>query len=173
MKDIHMTDEQRTTYMAWLNDARAMELALIPMLEKQIQLAEDNPEMLSVLEAHLEETRGHAKLVESCIERHQGDISESKEFLGKFTSAMGGMGMSMSDDAIVKHMLNSYAAEHLEIASYTSLHAAAEMLGDKATMKICDDILEDEIRMAEWVEEQIPAVTAEHLGAKVLEEVAA
>jgi ferritin-like metal-binding protein YciE len=83
--------------------------------------------------------------------------------MGKIGAAMGGLSMSIMEDAMVKNVHSAYAAEHFEIASYITIKAAAEELGDTETTAICDDILEDEYAMAEWVLEQIPLVVAEHV----------
>ena len=55
-----MTEDQKKTYLAWLNDAHAMELGLVSVLEKQVEDTEGVPEMQSRIRQHLEETKQHA-----------------------------------------------------------------------------------------------------------------
>jgi ferritin-like metal-binding protein YciE len=157
-----MNDEQKKMYIAWLNDAHALEESLIVMLEKQIG-EENDGEMKAKLEEHLEETRRHAKLVRSCLVRYGEEPSGGKDFLGTVSSAIAGMGVSMLHDKMVKNVHSSYAAEHTEIATYTVLRAAASEFGDTETMTICDEILQDENNMAQWLLQQMPMVTLEHL----------
>lgn len=152
-----------TDYVAWLKDAHAMELALITTLEKQIKDTKDRPDIQAKLSEHLDETRSHAQHVESCIIRNGGDTSTAKDLMVKASAALSGFAMSMVSDAMVKNIHSAYAAEHFEIASYLTIRAAAEGLGDTETIAICDEILEDEYEMAEWVEEQIPLIVTEHI----------
>ena len=51
-----MNEEQKSSLIAWLNDAHAMEEGLIGILEKQIEETEGKPEMQGMLRQHLEET---------------------------------------------------------------------------------------------------------------------
>lgn len=162
-----MTDQQKETYIAWLNDAHALEESLITALERQIHETEERPELRDRLQDHLEETRRHEQLVRGCLARHEEEPSGGKDFFGKVASAISSMGMSMSDDAMVKILHSAYAAEQTEIVTYTLLRAAAGELGDIETTTICDEILIDENVMAQWLLEQIPEVVTEHLQGKV------
>ncbi len=64
--------------LAWLNDACAMENALIRTLEHQIKDAEGHPELQARDRQHLDETRRHADLVKGCVERLGGGTSALK-----------------------------------------------------------------------------------------------
>ena len=163
-----MNEAKKETLIAWLNDAHAMELSLVKNLEGKSKDAEaaGKPEAKARIDEHIEETKRHAELVESCIVRLGGTASVSKDLMGKAMGMMQGAMNSMFEDTMVKNALESYAAEHFDIAAYTSLIAAAEEIGDTETVAICSEILEDEEAMAEWVLEQIPAVTEEYLSKK-------
>lgn len=162
-----MNDEQKKTYVAWLNDAHALEESLITMLEKQIGETNDKPLMQDKLRQHLEQTRRHAELMRTCLTAQGEEPSGGKDFLAKAGAVLSGTGMSMADDAMVKNVHSSYAAEHAEIATYTLIRAAAEEFGDTATVNACDEILVDEINMADWLLAQIPEVTIAHLRTKI------
>lgn len=166
---IPMNDSQKSVYIAWLNDAHAMEEGLIKVLESQIEATEGKPEMRAKLEEHLVETKRHAELVRGCIERHGESPSGGKDLLSKMSAAINSAGMSLASDALVKNVHSSYAAEHFEIASYTVIRAAALELGDTETATVCEEILTDEEDMAAWLRESIPLVVAEHLAAEVAE----
>lgn len=158
-----MNDTQKDTYVAWLNDAHAMEVGLVTMLDKQVAETEDYPKIQARLREHLEETKRHAELVEGCVKRHSGNVSTGKDILSKITSAVSGAGMSLTSDAMVKNVHSSYAAEHFEIATYNTLKAAAILLEDQETARICDEILKDEESMARWLIGQLPMVVDDHL----------
>lgn len=158
-----MNDKQKDTYIAWLNDAHAMEVGLVTMLEKQAKETEGIPEMNARIVEHLEETKRHAEMVKACVDRHGGSTSTGKDVLSQISSTVSGLGTSMMSDAMVKNVHASYAAEHFEIASYQTLRAAAEELGDSETVSVCNEILKDEERMADWLMKQLPGVVKDHL----------
>jgi ferritin-like metal-binding protein YciE len=157
-----MNDDQKKMFIAWLNDAHALEESLVTMLEKQIAEEHDG-EMKTKLEEHLEETKRHAQLVRSCIARYGEEPSGGKDFLGTLSSAIAGMGVSMMHDKDVKNVHSGYAAEHTEIATYTIIRAAASEGGDMETVQVCDEILQDENNMAQFLLQQMPTVVSNHL----------
>lgn len=159
----HPIKRQMDTYIAWLADAHAMELALVKTLQKQVEDTKDLPEISARIAQHVEETQHHAELVESCLARFDSDPSMGKDTLGKVNAAIMGVFSSVPEDALVKNMHSSYAAEHFEIVTYTLLAAAASELGDDETEKICARILEEEEDMAAWVLEQLPVIGIMHL----------
>lgn len=158
-----MNEKQKDTYIAWLNDAHAMELGLITMLEKQVEETTNEPAMQTQIKTHLEETKRHAELVKECVERNGGETSTGKDTLSKVSATLNGLGVSMMSDAMVKNVHSSFAAEYFEIATYITIRAAAESLGDTETVDVCDQILEDEERMADWLGEQLPMVVDRHI----------
>lgn len=158
-----MTETQQKTLVSWLDDAYALEEGLVQVLEKQVEETADHPEMQSKLKEHLEETKRHAELVESCLTRYDTTPSRTKDIFSKMSATMNVYGMSFADDAVVKNVHSSYAAEHFEIATYTTIRAAAEELGDIDTVEVCNEILVDESDMAVWLADQLPLVVAQHL----------
>jgi ferritin-like metal-binding protein YciE len=160
-----MTKDQTELMLSWLNDAHAMELSLVKNLEGKAKDAEkaEKIEIKDRIEKHIEETKKHAELVEGAIKRLGGDTSITKDAMGKTMGFFQGAMNSMHDDVLVKNALESYAAENLEIAAYTSIEAGARELGDEETADMCLEIIEDEENMAEWLLEQIPEATTECL----------
>src|SRR3712207_1359949 len=58
---------QRSTMIAWLNNAYGMEQNLIQVLEAQVRQAQDRPDIRKRLQDHLDETRRHADTVQRCL----------------------------------------------------------------------------------------------------------
>jgi ferritin-like metal-binding protein YciE len=157
------------TVIAWLNDAHAMENNLIQVLENHARDAKDHPQIQAKIQEHLEQTRRHAELVKGCVERLGGHTSAIKSGIGKVMGAVQGISTGPAQDELVKNALADYASEHFEIASYTSLIAAAHALGEQEIARVCQQILRDEQDMARWLEQQLPLVTQEFLGRKARE----
>ena len=150
-------------YLAWLNDAYSLEQSLTQVLERHVADAKDYPQVQARMQQHLEETRRHAELVESCIQRLGSDTSKLKSGLATVTGAVQGMTTVAAKDDLIKNALADYSSEHLEIASYTSLISAAQAMGDQETASICQQILREEEAMQLWLAQQIPLITQEML----------
>jgi ferritin-like metal-binding protein YciE len=147
----------------WLRDAHAMEQQAETMLKTTASRLENYPTLKARLEAHLEETREQARLVKSCIDRCGAGTSAMKDVAAKVTATAQGLSGLFVSDEVVKATLASYTFEHMEIASYKSLIAAAEAVGDSETARICRQILPQEEAMAAFLAEQLPQVTRQFL----------
>ncbi len=157
------------TVIAWLNDAHALENNLVQVLENHANDAKDYPQIQARIEEHLQQTRRHAELVKGCIERLGGSTSAIKTGMGKVMGAVQGLSTGPAGDELVKNALADYASEHFEIASYTSLIAAAQAIGEQEIASVCQQILRDEQDMASWLQQQIPLITQEYLGQQARE----
>jgi ferritin-like metal-binding protein YciE len=147
----------------WLRDAHAMEQQAEQMLRAQSGRLEHYPQLKARIDQHLEETLGQQKIVAECIERLGGSTSMIKDVAARmmaFAQAAGGMTMT---DEVVKGAIMSYVFENLEIASYTSLIAAATRCGDAETRAACERILPQEQAMAQWLLEHIPSISTAYL----------
>ena len=149
--------------IAWLNDAHAMELGIAQVLERHATAAADDPQMQARLQQHLDETRRHAELVKGCSERLGGDTSAVKSGMANVMGAVQGMTTKVAKDEPIKNVLHDYGTEHFEIACYTSLIAAAQDFGDQEMTQICQQILDDELAMADFLLQQIPLTTLKML----------
>lgn len=158
-------DTAHDRIVSWLKDAHAMERSLENVLEKQAKHAESDPAMRERLARHAEETRRHAQLVEATLERLGTSKSALKDITGGMQAHMHGMLTGGSGDTLVKDTLSGIAAEHFEIACYTSLQTAARDIGDEQTAQMCEEILRDEHAMAQYLEQELPRVTHAELAA--------
>lgn len=145
--------------VTWLDDVHAIELSLAQTLQNHANDARDLPDVSVRIAAHIVETRRHAELVERCLALLGEKPSLMKSAMGNVMGMMQGPSTGMVRDELMKNALMDYAAEHLEIASYRALIAAAEELGQREVAEICRAILAEEESMATWLEEQIPALT--------------
>lgn len=149
---------QQEMMIAWLNDAYAMENSLIHTLEQRIKEAKDHPHIRSRDEQHLAETRRHAELVKGCVERLGGKTSALKAGMSSVMGVVQGISTAVAKDTLVKNCLADYGAEQFEVASYTALIAGAQAMGDQETAAVCQQILQEDAAMAEWLMQNLPAV---------------
>lgn len=143
----------------WLRDAHAMEQQAEKMLKAQAERLEHYPALRARIAEHLEETRWQQTMLDQCLMQRGITHSVVKDLGGKllaFGQAAGGM---MASDEVVKGAMAGYVFENIEIATYTSLIAAAQAVGDAATQSACEQILVQEKAMAAWLLEHLPEVT--------------
>ena len=143
----------------WLRDAHAMEEQADKMLNAQAERLEHYPDLRARIVQHIEETRWQRSVLDEILTRRGISNSVVKDIGAKlmaFGQAMGGMTVS---DEVVKGAISGYVFENLEIASYTSLIAAAKAAGDSATAASCEQILAQEKAMAAWLLEHLPQIT--------------
>lgn len=147
----------------WLRDAHAMEQQAKAMLKDLVTRLEHYPKLRARVEDHLEDARRQQDMLKGCIERLGSSPSILKDLMGRvvaFGQSVSGM---MASDEVVKGAMSTYVFTHMEIASYTILIAAAKAIGDKETQRVCEDILQREIEMAEWLRGYLPEVTRTYL----------
>ena len=144
--------------VSWLNDAYALENGIAEALEKQVAVAADHPAVQSGIQRHLDATKRHAETVKSCLEQLGESPSGVKTTMATLGAKVQGLTMGAAKDDLVKFALNDYATEHMEIASYRALIVAAEEIWQADIVQACQTILVDELAMAAWREEYMPAI---------------
>lgn len=86
-----------------------------------------------------------------------------KQTVGKVQGMVQGISTGPAGDEVVKNCLADYAAEHFEIACYTSLIAACNELGESQIASVCDQIRSQEEAMAQRLMQAIPVVTTTYM----------
>lgn len=151
--------EAREWLIQWARDAHAMEEQAITMLSGQAGRLEHYPEVQAQIERHLEETRFQAERLHRYLENVGETNSTLKDIGGKLTAMGQAFGGMFASDEVMKGALASYTFEHMEIASYSILIAAAEHLGDSALASIARQNLAEEEAMAKWLMQNAPDLT--------------
>ena len=155
----------RKLLVAWLKDAYGMEKNAEEMLEKQAKRLDDFPTMQQKVREHLETTRIQADRVEGCLSSLDEKPSALKSAAGKISANLGALANATADDEVIKNGIADFAFENFEIASYESLVAAAESLGEQQIAQACRQNLEEEKEMAQWLQQHLPETTQQFLSA--------
>ena len=155
--------DTREELIDWLRDAYAMERGQEMALKKQTQNDDLEPALRQQMAMHLAETRSHAVAIEGCLRLLGSDTSFFKTAVGAGMAAVQGLSTAFARDERVKDLLAAYTSEHYEIACYQALRTAAELLGEDEVVEMCDSILPDEERMAEWLAANLPRVVRSYL----------
>ncbi|MCP1510578.1 MULTISPECIES: ferritin-like domain-containing protein [Pseudomonas] len=143
----------------WLRDAHAMEQQAEKMLKAQSERLEHYPQLKARIDQHIQETLGQQALIDQCLTRLGGSASTLKDMGGKLMAFGQAVGGSLMSDEVIKGAMAGYVFENMEIASYTVLIAAAREAGDAETQAACEQILPQEIAMAQWLLEHLPQLT--------------
>lgn len=158
-----MTKTNQERLLEWLSDVHAMESEAETMLKGQAARLEHYPQLRQRIQQHVEETREQARLLEQRIEALGGSRSTIKDALGSMAASLHAAGNAMMSDEVVKGSGMSYAFEHLEIATYRAIIAAARKVGDAETEAVCRRILAQEEAMADWLAGHLDQVVLDYL----------
>jgi ferritin-like metal-binding protein YciE len=146
-------------YLGWLRDAHAMEKQALIMLDAQEPRMADYPEVQARIRLHRQETEIQLSDIQALLDRHDADGSMIKDLAAQAMAGSQALGGMLASDEPVKAALMSFTFEQMEIASYLSLIATAEVVGDTAAIPVLRRILDEEIEMADWLEENLDEVT--------------
>jgi ferritin-like metal-binding protein YciE len=163
--------------LQYLNEARAMELSLVRVLQSQIAMT-PRGSYRDALERHLGETHDHADQVGIRLAElgHRGDpltaaIGVVETVIGQalaigkapFDTLRGSSG----EEKVLKNAKDAYATEALEIGTYTALERLARSVGDDKTAQLAQSIRADEERMLARVLREIPTLAEAVVDAEV------
>lgn len=170
MPDINERDAKLVQY---LNEALVKERELETALSLHIGMTKKAP-YKKRLQQHLRETKSHAKQVERRIKGLGGSSAAQAAqqtvatAVGKGRAALKGQldvvrGASplgpAEQESMLKNARQEYMEEAAEIATYKTIQAFAEKVGDRETAKLARSILREEERMQSFLERQITSLT--------------
>jgi Uncharacterized protein conserved in bacteria len=156
----HMTDH----FATWLRDAHAMEEQALTMLTAQAKRIQNYPELKARIEQHIVETNGHVRLLQELLDATPAaKASRLKDFTGRLAATAQGLGGALTPDEVVKGAMAAYAFEHIEIAAYRVLVATADELGEAGAKAVFEQILHEEIAMADWLADNLDETTRLYL----------
>ena len=165
----------------YLEEARAMENALVTVLESQIAMA-PRGRVRDGLERHLDETRRHASQVGSRLDDYQQGRNPLQLVVDLTETVVGAtisQTMAISklpfdllrgsggEKKVLKNAKDACASEALEIATYVTLERVANDVGDEKTAKLAASIRSDEERMLQFLLAELPALADKVVGADV------
>jgi ferritin-like metal-binding protein YciE len=157
-----MKDSKERLYQ-WLRSAHAMEKQAERMLTAQAARIEHYPKLKKRIEKHIEETQDQAARLERLLSRRDQGTSTVKDMAGQAMAMVQGAAGVFAGDEVIKGSIAGYTFEHMEIANYKTLIAAAEELRDETVAKVCRENCKEEIAMADWLANHLDEVTQQFL----------
>ena len=166
-------NERDTKLVQYLNEALAKERELETALQLHIGMTTKAP-YKKRLQQHLKETKDHARQVErrikglggsSTVQAAQTTVSTAvgkgrAALKGQLDAVRGGSPLGPAEqESMLKNARQEYMEEAAEIATYRTIEAFAEKVGDRETARLAKSILREEQRMARFLERQIATLT--------------
>jgi ferritin-like metal-binding protein YciE len=156
---------QHDRLIEWLNNAYVLEQGMIPVLETHARGAMDFPEIRERLDEHYADTVSHREQLARCLRLLGIEPPRARAVAASATGLLRGAASLLPRDAVLADLIDDYAAESREIATYTALIAAARALQETEIASVCSRILDDEVEMAVWIEAHIPEMSVRALQA--------
>jgi ferritin-like metal-binding protein YciE len=163
-----MTTSEKTKVVQYLNEAHAMEVSLVRVLQEQIAMA-PRGRYRSALESHVRQTRRHAERLAARRGELQDGFNAIGAIVGKAQDVVG-QALSLAkapldmvrgsggEEKVLKNAKDACATEALEIATYIALEHLARSLDDDRTAELAASIRGDEEAMLERIERELPAL---------------
>lgn len=155
-------DVLRELFVVGLKNAHAVEKQALSIMTPQVSRIENYPEVADQLRLHINETNGQIARLDDLLASFDTSGSALKDMGLSLSGSMAALAHSVAGDEIIKNSFANYAFEHFEIAAYKSLLVMAEDGGFANAMPALKQSLGEEERMAQWIEDNLPAVTRKY-----------
>jgi ferritin-like metal-binding protein YciE len=151
--------EIRDIFLVGLRNAHAMENQALSIMRPQAKRIENYPEVAERLEQHIRETEGQLERLERLLQSFGESTSTLKDTALSMVGSLAALGHSVSGDEIIKNSLANFAFENYEIAAYKSLLTLCELGRFAPAEDTLRQNLQEELAMAEWLDQNLDMVT--------------
>ena len=163
------TDKMTDLFITGLINAHAVEKQALSIMTPQVSRIEHYPEVAEQLRLHIEETNQQISRLDELLAKFDSSGSRLKELGLSLTGGMAAIAHSVAGDEILKNSFANYAFEHFEIAAYKSLITMAEDISSTDSITLLNQSLGEEQRMAQWLDDNLAAVTRKYASLYVAE----
>ena len=153
------SDSINSLFVTGLKNAHAMEKQALSIMTPQVSRIQHYPEVAERLQSHIQETHGQIARLDEILADFDAQASAIKDIGLSMVGQFAAMSHAAAGDEILKNSFANYAFEHFEIASYKSLLTMAESGGLARFSSGLQQNLDEELAMAQWIDESLPMVT--------------
>jgi ferritin-like metal-binding protein YciE len=157
------SDVVRSVFLVGLRDAHAVEHQALALLDRQIDHLTDYPEVEQRLRSHRRETEQQIRRLEEILESLDESHSTLKDTALSLSGNLMAFAHTLAPDEILKNSFANFAFENFEIASYKGLITIAEAGSFAGAVPLLNETLREEVAMAQFCDEILPAVTKKYL----------
>jgi ferritin-like metal-binding protein YciE len=151
-EEVVMTTQFEDQLVKHIDEALAMEQSVLRMLDSAIH-GMDDVETKDTLRHHKIDTERHIDRLQERLEAHGRTPSLVREAGGILAAMMKSVLDLTRGEKAARGARDTYATEHLEIASYQLLERIAVRAGDEKTAEVARENRADEERMAAWIDD--------------------
>jgi ferritin-like metal-binding protein YciE len=157
------SQETRSIFVSGLKNAHAMEHQALSIMKPQAERLQSYPDMEQRLRAHIQETETQIQRLDSIFADLGEDKSSLKDAALWVAGTMAALGHTIAPDEVLKNTFANFAFENFEVAAYKSLIALAEAGGLSTAVPLLEKSLDEELAMAQWIEEHIEPTTLQYV----------
>ena len=150
-------------FITGVKNAHALEKEARQLLQRQIERVTNYPEMEQMLRKHLDETNRQEERIDQILHELGEDRSLLKDWVTQLMGNAAAVAHVPMADEILKNTFANNAFENFEIAAYKSLIAMAEFTGHSQFVVSLRQTLEEEQRMANWIDANVETITRKYL----------
>jgi ferritin-like metal-binding protein YciE len=154
-----LTTTSHDLFITGLKNAHAMENQALSIMKPQASRIESYPDVEARIKQHISETEGQIARLEKLLDGLDEDKSSLKDLALSVAGTFAAVGHTVAADEILKNSMANFAFENFEIAAYKSLIALAQASGHQDAVADLELNLQEELAMAEWLDQNIGPVT--------------
>lgn len=157
------SDITRRIFTTGLQNVHAVENQALALIDRQLERLEHYPDVASKLRSHRRETEKQIKRVEDILASMGESHSTVKDAALTLSGNLAALVHTVAADKILKNTLANLAFENFEAGSYLALITMAQEGGFEDAIEPLTESLEEETAMAQWVGQNLPAITRAYL----------
>jgi ferritin-like metal-binding protein YciE len=162
----------RDIFVAGLRNAHALEHQALALMDRQIEHLAYYAEVEGRMRAHRGETERQIERLDQILEGLGESHSAIKDATMTFTGNLAAPGHTFAPDEILKDAFANFAFENFEAASCKALITMAHEGGFNAAVPLLQETLQEELAMAAFLDEILPAVVTKFINLKAVGETA-
>lgn len=169
---LERTDVVRSVFVTGLRNAHAVEHQALALMDRQINHLANYPEVEQRLREHRVETEQQIKRLDEILASLDESNSTIKDTALSLSGNLAALVHTLAPDEILKNSFANFAFENFEIASYKGLITVAEAGNFGNAIPLLDATLKEELAMAQFCDESLPAIVRKYLDLRAAGETA-
>lgn len=157
------TSEATSLFITGLKDAHGVEHQALALIDRQLNIVTNYPEVADMLRRHRTETEGQIARLDEVLDGFDTKASLVKDAALTLTGNLAALAHVPAPDAIIKNSFANHAFEHFEMAAYTGLLTLAEIGGFAKATPLLQQTFEEEERMADWTLASLPDLVRKYV----------
>ena len=156
-------DEATGLFITGLKDAHGVEHQALALIDRQLNIVANYPEVADMLRKHRAETEGQLARLDEILDSFDTKASLVKATALSITGNLAALAHVPAPDAIIKNSFANHAFEHFEMAAYTGLLTLADIGGHARAVPLLQQTLDEETRMADWTLSSLPGIVRKYV----------